>query len=94
MHQVFNEVDIMHTHIFLTELKKLVWKQPRQLFPMTSLWLTSLFLLQDVSSTECSGSGFVNIGGLLSMIEVATDGSVFGVNKQGNLFQRWLEPSS
>ncbi|XP_039507818.1 fish-egg lectin-like [Pimephales promelas] len=47
-----------------------------------------IYILKDVSSTECSGSGFVNIGGLLSMIEVATDGSVFGVNKQGNLFQR------
>ncbi len=35
------------------------------------------------------GSGsFLNIAGRLSMIEVATDGSVFGVNSQGNLFQR------
>uniref|UniRef100_A0A672QMN7 Fish-egg lectin n=1 Tax=Sinocyclocheilus grahami TaxID=75366 RepID=A0A672QMN7_SINGR len=43
----------------------------------------------DVSNNVCSGSGvFVNIPGLLSMIEVATDGSVFGVNYQGNLYQR------
>ncbi len=45
--------------------------------------------MQDVSNNACSGSGsFVNIPGLLSMIEVATDGSVFGVNHQGSLFQR------
>ncbi|KAK7120288.1 hypothetical protein R3I94_020329 [Phoxinus phoxinus] len=47
-----------------------------------------IYILKDVSSNACSGSGFVNIGGLLSMIEVATDGSVFGVNRQGNLYQR------
>ncbi|XP_077057910.1 fish-egg lectin-like [Siphateles boraxobius] len=47
-----------------------------------------IFILKDVSSNACSGSGFVNIAGLLSMIEVATDGSVFGVNYQGSLFQR------
>lgn len=28
------------------------------------------------------------------MIEVATDGKVFGVNTQGALFQRWTEQSS
>ncbi|CAM4730468.1 unnamed protein product [Leuciscus chuanchicus] len=47
-----------------------------------------IYILKDVSSNACSGSGFVNIPGLLSMIEVATDGSVFGVNSQGNLYQR------
>ncbi|XP_059394578.1 fish-egg lectin-like [Carassius carassius] len=48
-----------------------------------------IWILRDVSNNVCSGSGnFVNIGGLLSMIEVATDGSVFGVNYQGSLFQR------
>ncbi len=46
-------------------------------------------LVQGVTNNVCSGSGnFVNIPGLLSMIEVATDGSVFGVNYQGSLFQR------
>ncbi|XP_067289748.1 fish-egg lectin-like [Pseudorasbora parva] len=48
-----------------------------------------IFILKDVSSNACAGSGkFENIGGLLSMIEVGTDGSVFGVNYQGSLFQR------
>ncbi|XP_018941613.1 fish-egg lectin-like [Cyprinus carpio] len=48
-----------------------------------------IWILRDVSNNVCSGAGtFVNIGGLLSMIEVATDGSVFGVNYQGSLFQR------
>uniref|UniRef100_A0A673NAL4 Fish-egg lectin-like n=1 Tax=Sinocyclocheilus rhinocerous TaxID=307959 RepID=A0A673NAL4_9TELE len=48
-----------------------------------------IFIIRDVSNNVCSGSGvFVNIPGLLSMIEVATDGSVFGVNYQGNLYQR------
>ncbi|KAI2659966.1 Fish-egg lectin [Labeo rohita] len=48
-----------------------------------------IWILRDVSNNACSGSGnFLNIGGLLSMIEVATDGSVFGVNYQGNLYQR------
>lgn len=57
-----------------------------------AVWLTgfvSFGLVQDVSSSVCSGSGsFVNIPGLLSMIEVATDGSVYGVNSQGSLFKR------
>ncbi|KAL1266870.1 hypothetical protein QQF64_002545, partial [Cirrhinus molitorella] len=48
-----------------------------------------IFIMRDVSNNVCSGSGnWLNIGGLLSMIEVATDGSVFGVNYQGSLFQR------
>ncbi|XP_043107798.1 fish-egg lectin-like [Puntigrus tetrazona] len=47
-----------------------------------------IYINRDVSNNACSGSGFVNIPGLLSMIEVATDGSVFGVNYQGNLYQR------
>lgn len=48
-----------------------------------------IYIMRDVSNNACSGSGsFVNIPGLLSMIEVATDGSVFGVNHQGNLYQR------
>uniref|UniRef100_A0A672K3U3 Fish-egg lectin-like n=1 Tax=Sinocyclocheilus grahami TaxID=75366 RepID=A0A672K3U3_SINGR len=48
----------------------------------------NIYIIRDVSNNVCSGSGsFVNIPGLLSMIEVATDGSVFGVNSQGNLYQ-------
>ncbi|KAL1266873.1 hypothetical protein QQF64_002548 [Cirrhinus molitorella] len=48
-----------------------------------------IYIRKDVSNNGCSGSGsFVNIPGLLAMIEVATDGSVFGVNSQGVLYRR------
>ncbi|KAF4108022.1 fish-egg lectin-like [Onychostoma macrolepis] len=48
-----------------------------------------VFIMRDVSNAVCSGSNKLeNIDGLLSMIEVATDGSVFGVNHDGKLFQR------
>ncbi|XP_067289016.1 fish-egg lectin-like [Pseudorasbora parva] len=48
-----------------------------------------IFIMKDVSSNVCTGSGtFEKIDGLLSMIEVATDGSVYGVNAQGTLYQR------
>ncbi|KAI2660043.1 Fish-egg lectin [Labeo rohita] len=48
-----------------------------------------IYIKKDVSDKVCSGSGsFVNIPGALAMIEVATDGRVFGVNSQGMLYQR------
>ncbi|XP_050976384.1 fish-egg lectin-like [Labeo rohita] len=48
-----------------------------------------IWIMKDVSNKVCSGSGgFVNIPGALAMIEVATDGSVFGVNSQGMLYKR------
>uniref|UniRef100_A0A8C1W0Z2 Fish-egg lectin-like n=2 Tax=Cyprinus carpio TaxID=7962 RepID=A0A8C1W0Z2_CYPCA len=48
-----------------------------------------IWIMKDVSNNVCSGAGtFVNIGGSLSMIEVATDGSVFGINSNGMLYQR------
>ncbi|XP_048028335.1 fish-egg lectin-like [Megalobrama amblycephala] len=48
-----------------------------------------IWIMKGVSGNACSGSGsFVIVPGLLSMIEVATDGSVFGVNANGALFQR------
>ncbi|KAK2871449.1 hypothetical protein Q8A67_023976 [Cirrhinus molitorella] len=48
-----------------------------------------IWIMKDVSNKACSGSGnFENISGRLSMIEVATDGSVFGVSSQKELFQR------
>ncbi|XP_048028287.1 fish-egg lectin-like isoform X1 [Megalobrama amblycephala] len=51
--------------------------------------IDQIFFMKGVSGNACSGSGsFVNIPGLLSMIEVATDGNIFGVNAQGALFQR------
>ncbi|KAJ7993731.1 hypothetical protein DPEC_G00257730 [Dallia pectoralis] len=37
---------------------------------------------------ECQNSGWSNIEGMLSMIEVATDGSVFGVNAVGDIYTR------
>ncbi|XP_056317585.1 fish-egg lectin-like [Danio aesculapii] len=49
----------------------------------------NIFIMKGVSSNACSGDGtFINIPGLLSMIEVGTDGSVFGVNYEAKLFQR------
>ncbi|XP_073686162.1 fish-egg lectin-like [Garra rufa] len=48
-----------------------------------------IWIMKDVSNKACSGSGsFENIAGQLAMIEVATDGSVFGVSSQKELFQR------
>ncbi|XP_039531457.1 fish-egg lectin-like [Pimephales promelas] len=47
-----------------------------------------VFILKNVSSNACSGSGFEDIDGSLSMIEVATDGRVFGVNYRGILHHR------
>uniref|UniRef100_A0A3P8XKK4 Fish-egg lectin n=1 Tax=Esox lucius TaxID=8010 RepID=A0A3P8XKK4_ESOLU len=37
---------------------------------------------------DCQYSGWSNIDGMLSMIEVATDGSVFGVNSVGDIYTR------
>ncbi|XP_056311008.1 fish-egg lectin-like [Danio aesculapii] len=44
---------------------------------------------RSITGASCGGSGiFELIGGSLSMIEVATDGNVFGIDLQGNLLQR------
>ncbi|XP_051971882.1 fish-egg lectin-like [Xyrauchen texanus] len=49
----------------------------------------NIYIMKGVSSNNCGGSGsFENVPGLLSMIEVASDGSVYGVNYQGVLYQR------
>ncbi|CAB1347418.1 unnamed protein product [Coregonus sp. 'balchen'] len=37
---------------------------------------------------DCQDKGWSHIGGKLSMIEVATDGSVFGVNSVGDVYTR------
>ncbi|RXN14616.1 fish-egg lectin-like protein [Labeo rohita] len=48
-----------------------------------------IYIRKDVSNKACSGSGTSeNIPGSLAMIEVATDGSVFGVNSKGALYRR------
>ncbi len=44
---------------------------------------------QSVTGASCGGSGaFEVVAGSLSMVEVASDGNVFGVDPQGNLLQR------
>ncbi|TRY65823.1 hypothetical protein DNTS_018001 [Danionella cerebrum] len=49
----------------------------------------NVFIRRNVADLSCTGTG-VNeiISGSLSMVEVATDGSVYGVDYQGNLLQR------
>ncbi len=45
---------------------------------------------QSVTGASCGGLGvFEAVAGSLSMVEVASDGNVFGVDPQGNLLQRW-----
>ncbi|XP_056311007.1 fish-egg lectin-like [Danio aesculapii] len=49
----------------------------------------NIFLRRSVTGASCGGSGaFESITGSLAMIEVATDGNIFGVTAQGNLVQR------
>nr|XP_040028840.1 fish-egg lectin-like [Gasterosteus aculeatus aculeatus] len=43
---------------------------------------------QNVKPSTCSPSGWRMLPGSLTMIEVGTDGRVFGVNKQGNVYER------
>ncbi len=47
-------------------------------------------VVQSVTGASCGGLGaFEAVAGTLSMVEVASDGNVFGVDPQGNLLQRW-----
>ncbi|XP_056093359.1 fish-egg lectin-like [Rhinichthys klamathensis goyatoka] len=49
----------------------------------------NVLLKRNVTSSSCGGSAFWDaINGTLSMVEVATDGSVYGVDYQGSLLQR------
>ncbi|XDV25161.1 hypothetical protein PO909_029126, partial [Leuciscus waleckii] len=49
----------------------------------------NVFLKRNVTGSSCGGSAFSEIvNGSLSMVEVATDGSVYGVDSQGSLMQR------
>ncbi|XP_055769966.1 fish-egg lectin-like [Salvelinus fontinalis] len=48
-------------------------------------WVTYLFFQLNLN---CQNKGWSHIDGKLSMIEVATDGSVFGVNSAGDVFTR------
>ncbi|XP_051776601.1 fish-egg lectin-like isoform X2 [Erpetoichthys calabaricus] len=48
-----------------------------------------IFIMKGVTPTACKGSQqWQNIPGSLAMIEVGTDGSVYGVNADGNVFRR------
>ncbi|KAI4884531.1 hypothetical protein NFI96_010978 [Prochilodus magdalenae] len=49
----------------------------------------NIYIMKGVTSTACGGSlNWEQIPGGLSMIEVSTDGKVFGVNSNGDIFQR------
>ncbi|KAK6314548.1 hypothetical protein J4Q44_G00140770 [Coregonus suidteri] len=47
-----------------------------------------IYLMSNVNKDTCQNKGWSHIDGKLSMIEVATDGSVFGVNSEGQVFTR------
>ncbi|KAL7851820.1 hypothetical protein SRHO_G00176050 [Serrasalmus rhombeus] len=49
----------------------------------------NIYIMKDVTPTTCAGSlKWQQIPGGLSMIEVSTDGKVFGVNSNGDIYQR------
>ncbi|XP_022530102.2 fish-egg lectin-like [Astyanax mexicanus] len=48
-----------------------------------------IFIMKDVTSSACGGSlNWEHIPGALSMIEVSTDGKVYGVTSNGDVFTR------
>ncbi|XP_036413465.1 fish-egg lectin-like isoform X4 [Colossoma macropomum] len=47
----------------------------------------SIFIVKGVTPTACGGS-LQQIPGSLSMIDVSTDGKVYGVNSNGDIYQR------
>ncbi|XP_045578474.1 fish-egg lectin-like [Salmo salar] len=47
-----------------------------------------IYLMSYVNKDTCQNKGWSHIEGKLSMIEVATDGSVFGVNSVGSVYTR------
>ncbi|KAM4015298.1 fish-egg lectin-like [Anomaloglossus baeobatrachus] len=48
----------------------------------------NIFFRQNVSPEACQGSQWQQVDGRLLMVEVGTDGSVYGVNEVGNSFRR------
>ncbi|XP_038670153.1 fish-egg lectin-like [Scyliorhinus canicula] len=57
--------------------------------------VNDIFFRTEVTPNGCLGKSWVQIDGKLSMIEVGTDGSVYGVNHDGKLFRRdGISPSS
>uniref|UniRef100_A0A3B1JKL3 Fish-egg lectin-like n=1 Tax=Astyanax mexicanus TaxID=7994 RepID=A0A3B1JKL3_ASTMX len=48
-----------------------------------------IYIMKGVTSNTCAGSlNWENVSGALSMIEVSTDGKVYGVNSSGDIFAR------
>uniref|UniRef100_A0A665VE13 Fish-egg lectin-like n=1 Tax=Echeneis naucrates TaxID=173247 RepID=A0A665VE13_ECHNA len=48
-----------------------------------------VYFTQRITPSSCGTSGWVNVPGhTMTMIEVSTDGSVFGVNRTGQVYQR------
>ncbi|XP_073513804.1 fish-egg lectin-like [Phyllobates terribilis] len=47
----------------------------------------SIFYRHDVQPTACRGSRWQQIEGRLAMVEVGTDGSVYGMNNEGQVYK-------
>ncbi|XP_077113411.1 fish-egg lectin-like [Ranitomeya variabilis] len=47
-----------------------------------------IYYRYDVTPTACQGSRWQQIDGKLAIVEVGTDGSVYGVNSQGQVYKR------
>ncbi|KAM4014958.1 fish-egg lectin-like [Anomaloglossus baeobatrachus] len=47
-----------------------------------------IYYRYDVQPTSCQGSRWQQIDGKLKMVEVSSDGSVYGVNSQGEVYRR------
>ncbi|XP_072282900.1 fish-egg lectin-like [Pyxicephalus adspersus] len=48
----------------------------------------SIFYRYNVTPTSCEGTRWQQVDGLLTMVEVSTDGLVYGVNAGGDLYRR------
>ncbi|KAM4015294.1 fish-egg lectin-like [Anomaloglossus baeobatrachus] len=47
-----------------------------------------IYYRYDVKPTDCQGSRWQQVDGKLKMVEVGSDGSVYGVNSQGQVYKR------
>uniref|UniRef100_A0A8C1M9G4 Uncharacterized protein n=1 Tax=Cyprinus carpio TaxID=7962 RepID=A0A8C1M9G4_CYPCA len=74
--------------VYCFTFRHLAGAEVLQLWPiMLSSWVSSC-IVQSVTGASCGGSGvFEAVARALSMVEVDADGSVFGVDTQGNLVQ-------
>ncbi|XP_063291550.1 fish-egg lectin-like [Pelobates fuscus] len=48
----------------------------------------AIFYRQNVSPTDCKGSTWKQVEGVMVMVEVGIDGSVYGINTIGNIYKR------